>query len=377
MPVLRPARAQAGAQARARRAGRRRAAQGAPAQDAQALAAAPVRDRGDRARHAGRWPRSCSSACRWPSRWRWPAGLTFAEVGGIVVPLDDEPWRYVTASFVHDSLTYQFAALVAVGVFGTLLERRFGWFAPILVFVAAGAAGMAAAVQLDLGPLGESNALYAALGANGAALGLLTAWLVDDRRAARRGDQRGNDLVGVAVIAVLLLLLPLAVTEANPVAGSWGPRPAPCWRRCWACCRGAHDRPPVHQRGAGRRDPAPDRARAPARRRGDRHGPRARAAADPGRGPARRGLVRRGPRRQRAHRRGPRRPRRTASPRCARCWPRRTGSACSWASPWAGSWRASWSWIATARLAASFRRAEEKHRGHPLPGPVLLRVQRR
>ena len=90
-------------------------------------------------------------------------GLTFAEVGGIVVPLDDEPWRYVTASFVHDSLTYQFAMLVAVGVFGTLLERRFGWFAPLLVFLAAGAAGMAARGRSSTwGRLGESNALYAA-----------------------------------------------------------------------------------------------------------------------------------------------------------------------------------------------------------------------
>jgi len=150
------------------------------------------------------------------------AGLTFAEVGGIIVPLDDEPWRYATAPFVHDSLTYQFATLVAVGVFGTLLERRFGWFAPILVFVAAGAAGAAVAVQLNLGPVGESNVLYVVLGANGAALGILAAWLVDDLRAARRGDQRGNDLVGVAAIAVLLLLLPLAVTEANPVAGPVG-----------------------------------------------------------------------------------------------------------------------------------------------------------
>ncbi len=149
-------------------------------------------------------------------------GLTFAEVGGIVVPLDEEPWRYATASFVHDSLAYQFATLVAVGIFGTLLERRFGWFAPLLVFMAAGAAGIAAAVQLNLGPVAESNVLYAVLGANGAALGLLTAWLVDDRRAARHGDQRGNDLVGVAVIAALLLLLPLAVTEANPVAGPVG-----------------------------------------------------------------------------------------------------------------------------------------------------------
>ena len=134
-------------------------------------------------------------------------------------------------------------------MFGTLLERRFGWFAPILVFVAAGAAGIAVAVQLNVGPVGESNVLYAVLGANGAALGLLTAWLVDDRRAARRGDQRGNDLVGVAVIAVLLLLLPLAVTEANPVAGPVGAAGGRgCWRRCSGCCPGAHDRPHVHRR---------------------------------------------------------------------------------------------------------------------------------
>ena len=38
------------------------------------------------------------------------------------------------------------------------------------------------------------------LGANGAALGLLCAWLVDDRLAARRGDERENDLIGVYVV---------------------------------------------------------------------------------------------------------------------------------------------------------------------------------
>src|SRR3712207_7517626 len=45
------------------------------------------------------------------------------------------------------------------------------------------------------------SGLTPALGANGAALGLLCAWLVDDRRAAARGDDRGNDLIGVWVIA--------------------------------------------------------------------------------------------------------------------------------------------------------------------------------
>ncbi len=146
------------------------------------------------------------------------AGVTVADAGGLLVGFDDQPWRYVTTAFVHVSLTYQFATLVAVGVFGTLLERRFGLLAPLLVFLAAGAAGAAAAVAVVNVSALESEVL----GANGAALGLLTAWLVDDMRAARRGDQRGNDMVGVAVIAVLLLALPLAVAEANPVAGPVG-----------------------------------------------------------------------------------------------------------------------------------------------------------
>jgi membrane associated rhomboid family serine protease len=145
------------------------------------------------------------------------------EVGGIWLPLDDDPWRYVTAPFVFDNLGYQLVALVAVGLFGTLLERRFGPLAPLLIFLAAGAAGSAAAVAVDLAPPFEDlNVGYWILGANGAALGLLCAWLVDDRRAARAGDDRGNDLIGVAVFAAVLALMPLAVPEASLVAGFVG-----------------------------------------------------------------------------------------------------------------------------------------------------------
>jgi membrane associated rhomboid family serine protease len=150
------------------------------------------------------------------------------QVGGLLSPFQTEAWRYFTTPFVHDSLAYQFVALVAVGVFGTLLERRFGWFAPVLVFVLAGAAG--AAATMAIGPIGGSGVFrdlfpkqgLIVLGANGAALGMLCAWLVDDRRAARAGDERGNDLIGVAVFAAVLVLMPLAVTEADPVAGVVG-----------------------------------------------------------------------------------------------------------------------------------------------------------
>ena len=148
-------------------------------------------------------------------------GVGFEDVGGIG-PADQEAWRYVTAPFVHDSFAYQFVTLVSVGVFGSMIERRFGWGAVLLVFLGAGAAGCAAAVAADIAPPFSDGDVFWILGANGAALGLVCAWLVDDRRAAARGDDRENDLLGVRVFLAVLLLLPLALEEASAVAGITG-----------------------------------------------------------------------------------------------------------------------------------------------------------
>lgn len=150
------------------------------------------------------------------------AGLHTYDVGGIVVPLDEDAWRYVTAPFVHQSLGYQFIAFLAVALFGSLIERRFGWLPLLVVFLAAGAAGCAAAVAADVSPPFRDAPIYQVIGANGAGLGLLCAWLVDDRRAAARGDERDSDLLGVRVFAAVLLLLPLAFDEASAVAGFVG-----------------------------------------------------------------------------------------------------------------------------------------------------------
>ena len=137
------------------------------------------------------------------------------DLGTIVVPGADEVWRWFTAPFVHgNALGYQFVTLVAVGIFGSLLERRFGPVPVVATFVLAGAAGCAIAVSLEV-PALFSDLSDNVRGANGAALGLLTAWLVDDRRTARRGQDRENDLIGAYVIAAVLLLLSLAVEEAN------------------------------------------------------------------------------------------------------------------------------------------------------------------
>jgi membrane associated rhomboid family serine protease len=148
--------------------------------------------------------------------------VSLLDLGGVVVPIDDEIWRWFTTAFVHDSLGYQFVTLIATGIFGTLLERRFGAVPVVLVFVLAGGAGAALAVTLEVPPVFDDGELYTVLGANGAALGLLFAWLVDDRRAARRGEDRENDLIGVYVVAAALVALSLATVEANLAAAVGG-----------------------------------------------------------------------------------------------------------------------------------------------------------
>jgi membrane associated rhomboid family serine protease len=137
-------------------------------------------------------------------------------LGYLLVPIRDEVWRFFAAPFLFtDQVGYAFVTLVAVGIFGTLLERRFGPFVVTAVFVLSGAAGMALVALVQTPPLFTNADVFYAYGANGAALGLLCAWLVDDRLAARRSDERDNDLLGVYVIAIALVLLSLAEEAAN------------------------------------------------------------------------------------------------------------------------------------------------------------------
>jgi membrane associated rhomboid family serine protease len=144
-----------------------------------------------------------------------------SDLGAIGGPVGNEWWRFFASPFVFPnaapslfaSAGYAFVTLVAAGIFGMQLERRFGPIVAGLAFVLCGAAGAAVSTAASVFP---------AVGANGIALGLLTAWLVDDQLARRRGDDRENDLLGVAVIAGLLLLLPLADKDASWAAGLGG-----------------------------------------------------------------------------------------------------------------------------------------------------------
>ena len=132
----------------------------------------------------------------------------------LVGPIDGEWWRVATSPFFADDLWYAAACLVTIAIFGTLLEQRHGPLVVVLVFCAAGMGGIAAAAALETIPL--------ALGANGAALGLIGAWVVRPVLETRRGQEPEADLVGAAVMAAVLLLMPLVVTEASPTAGAVG-----------------------------------------------------------------------------------------------------------------------------------------------------------
>ena len=123
-------------------------------------------------------------------------------------------WHILTAPFVYDNAGHQIVSLAAIALFGWLLERRHGPVVVALVFLAGGAGGYALVAALDPSPV--------ALGGHGAALALLLAWAVPDLQALRHGREVDSDMVGVAVIAVVLALLPIAVPEASSLAALGG-----------------------------------------------------------------------------------------------------------------------------------------------------------
>jgi len=121
-------------------------------------------------------------------------------------------WRVFTAAFTYNTTGYAFLALGAIGLFGYLLERRHGPLVVIGLFVLGGVGGIAATAAVYAFPF--------ALGADGAALAMLTAWAIPDLLSLRAREEYEGDLLGVGVIAAVLAMMPLAVHGASwPAVG--------------------------------------------------------------------------------------------------------------------------------------------------------------
>jgi membrane associated rhomboid family serine protease len=138
--------------------------------------------------------------------------------GGLVVPFRDEWWRYLTAPFAYTDLGYLFVVAIALAIFGIGLERRLGSFATGLLMVACGSLGMLAAAAI----VNAQDGFEVMAGGNGLALGVLAAWFAVRRAEARLAIDQEYDRVGVAVVAVVLLALPIFESTANPYAGIVG-----------------------------------------------------------------------------------------------------------------------------------------------------------
>ena len=110
----------------------------------------------------------------------------------------DEPWRAFTSVLAYTSAGYEAVTLGAIALFGWLLEKRHGWWAPLLVYLVCGVGGAYVAAEVF-----DETIVR---GANGAALGMLAAWTMRDVLGRRAGREDDSDLLGVLAIAAVLVL---------------------------------------------------------------------------------------------------------------------------------------------------------------------------
>ena len=134
----------------------------------------------------------------------------------IIGSLHGQWWRLLTCEFAYLSGPYAFVALVAIAIFGWLIERRHGALALLALFFGAGVAGALVASAVYPEPVVG--------GGNAVALALLAAWAAPDLVAARTGSYYEGDLLGAGAIAALVLAVPFALqsAEASWLAGVTG-----------------------------------------------------------------------------------------------------------------------------------------------------------
>lgn len=151
------------------------------------------------------------------SLFLWIALIWIDNVDLVPFAVSVDPQKLLYGAFVYFNSWYQLAVLLAVGLYGWLLERRHGPIPVVVLFALGGVGGLAAGVELEGG-----GALTGFVGANGAALALLCAWAMRDALAARRGEEYEGDLLGTAVISAVVFLMPAFVSQASWVAGGVG-----------------------------------------------------------------------------------------------------------------------------------------------------------
>jgi membrane associated rhomboid family serine protease len=143
------------------------------------------------------------------------------DLGALVGPVGDEWWRYFAAPFVYPDLGYFFIASCGIALFGIPVEQRLGLIPTAVLIVACGALGMLAADGIETAFAPADDILVAA-GGNGIALGLLCCWAVMRAAELRAHPDEDVEVIGAAVAAAVLILLPVVDDYANVFAGLAG-----------------------------------------------------------------------------------------------------------------------------------------------------------
>lgn len=147
--------------------------------------------------------------------------LNAYDLGAIVGPVQGDWWRYLAAPFVYPDIGYLFVASIGIAIFGIAVERRLGLVPTVVLIIACGALGMLAADGIQTAFASRNDVLLAS-GGNGIALGLLAAWAVMRASEVRAHPDEDVELIGAAVAAAVLILLPLVDDYANVFAGLGG-----------------------------------------------------------------------------------------------------------------------------------------------------------
>jgi membrane associated rhomboid family serine protease len=145
-------------------------------------------------------------------------GDVLATFGGIVVPFEDEWWRFLTAPFAYVDVGYLFVVAVGLAIFASGLERRLGTAPTALLLIACGSLGMLVASGIA-NAQGDAEVIA---GGNGMALGAVAAWFALRRSEAHHAIDDDYDAIGVLVAAAVLLALPIFDSAADPFAGLVG-----------------------------------------------------------------------------------------------------------------------------------------------------------
>jgi membrane associated rhomboid family serine protease len=145
-------------------------------------------------------------------------GDSLGTFGGIVVPFQDQWWRYLTAPFAYGDVGYLFVVAVGLAIFASGVERRLGTAPTAVLLIACGSLGMLVAT----GIANAQGGIAVIAGGNGMALGALAAWFAIRRAETHGAIDADYDAIGVIVAATVLLLLPVFDSSADVFAGLVG-----------------------------------------------------------------------------------------------------------------------------------------------------------